>query len=186
MIGGQTAIIFVGGIAFSVKRITSTQWGISVGLGFVSLPVGMILRLVPDESIRKCIPSFFRRKRNPETVVLDEKYRWNEGLREVQDELAFIKKLRGGRLSSLGHKVHQSMDTFLEFRSSHHLTGTCDNNPAQQHEFSHNASASPDCYHSIPHPNSIFNPAAVLPGIVAGSVAGWTPIVPSTEDKDSH
>ncbi|KAL1641563.1 plasma membrane calcium [Didymella pomorum] len=186
MIGGQTAIIFVGGIAFSVKRITSTQWGISVGLGFVSLPVGMILRLVPDESIRKCIPSFFRRKRNPETVVLDEKYRWNEGLREVQDELAFIKKLRGGRLSSLGHKVHQSMDTFLEFRSSHHLTGTCDNNPAQQHGFSHNASASPDCSHSIPHPNSIFNPAAVLPGIVAGSVAGWTPIVPSTEDKDSH
>jgi Ca2+-transporting ATPase len=100
VIGGQTAIIFVGGIAFSVKSISGTQWGISVGLGFLSLPVGMIIRLVPDETIRKCIPSLFKRKRGRQ-IVLVEDYRWNEGLLEVRDELAFIKKLRSGRLAAL-------------------------------------------------------------------------------------
>jgi Ca2+-transporting ATPase len=186
MIGGQTTIIFVGGIAFSVKGITGTQWGISVGLGFLSLPVGMIVRLIPDKSIRKCIPSFFKRKRDREVVLVDEDYRWNEGLLEVRDELAFIKRLRGGRLSSLEHKVHQSMDIFSVSRSSHCVTGTCDNNTAQQHELSHVALARRGPCLPLPHPNSIFDPAAVLPGIVAGSVAGWTPIVTSTEGKDPH
>jgi Ca2+-transporting ATPase len=184
MIGGQTTIIFVGSVAFSVKRITSTQWGISVGLGFLSLPVGMIIRLIPDETIRKCIPGFFRRKRDREVDVVDENYRWNEGLLEVRDELAFIKKLRGGRLSSLEHKMHRSIDIFSQFRSSHCIPGTCDNNPAQQHDFSHVASAPPDRFRPLSHSNSIFDPAAVLPGIVAGSVAGWTPIMTSPEDKD--
>jgi Ca2+-transporting ATPase len=62
MIAGQTLIIFVGGITFSVTRLNGTQWGISIVLGFLSLPVGVVVRLIPDELIRKCIPAFFTRK----------------------------------------------------------------------------------------------------------------------------
>ncbi|KAF3031642.1 plasma membrane calcium, partial [Didymella heteroderae] len=71
MIGGQTMIVFVGGVAFSVTSLNGPQWGYSIVLGFLSLPVGMIIRLIPDELIRRCILDLFRRKRNPEVVVTD-------------------------------------------------------------------------------------------------------------------
>jgi hypothetical protein len=48
MIGGQILIVFVGGRAFSVVPLSGAQWGISVVLGALSLPVGVIIRLIPD------------------------------------------------------------------------------------------------------------------------------------------
>lgn len=48
MIGVQVLIIFVGGETFSVTRLTGTQWAISVVLGFLCIPFGMIMRLIPD------------------------------------------------------------------------------------------------------------------------------------------
>ncbi|KKP05770.1 Ca2+-transporting ATPase [Trichoderma harzianum] len=53
MVGGQLIIIYVGGEAFVVVRLTGEQWAISIGLGVGSIPVGILIRLLPDEALRK-------------------------------------------------------------------------------------------------------------------------------------
>jgi Ca2+-transporting ATPase len=183
MIGGQTLIIFVGGAAFQITRINGIQWGISIFLGFLSLPIGVIVRCVPDELIRKCIPDFMRRKRTPELVLSDE-FQWNQGLLEIREELAFIKKVRGGRLSNLKFKVTHPREVFSRTRSSHSLPATPNNGVADAEGTP--APPTPASRHRArSRSNSAFGPAAVMAGIVAGSIGGWSPIDRPDGDKDS-
>jgi Ca2+-transporting ATPase len=53
MIGGQILIAFVGGKAFSVVRLSQAQWAYSVVLGALSIPVGIIIRLIPDKLLMR-------------------------------------------------------------------------------------------------------------------------------------
>jgi len=53
MIGGQLLISFIGGRAFSVTRLNGAQWAYSVVLGALSIPVGVIIRLIPDKLLEK-------------------------------------------------------------------------------------------------------------------------------------
>jgi Ca2+-transporting ATPase len=183
MIGGQTLIIFVGGKAFQITHINGAQWGYSIVLGALSLPVGMIIRMIPDEFIARLVPNFFKRKSTPEVVVSDD-FQWNQGLLEVREELAFIKKIRGGRLSHLKFKVQHPREIFSRSRSSHSLPGTPSNGAANDAEGS---SAPPTPAGSRrrgrSRSNSAFGPAAVMAGIVAGSVAGWSPIDPAGDNE---
>ena len=39
--------MFVGFVAFQVTRIPGRDWGISLALGFVSIPLGVLIRCVP-------------------------------------------------------------------------------------------------------------------------------------------
>jgi len=48
MMAAQVLIIFVGGAAFSVVRLTGPQWAVSVVLGLLTLPLGVAIRLMPD------------------------------------------------------------------------------------------------------------------------------------------
>lgn len=183
MIGGQTMIIFVGGRAFEVVRINGAQWGYSIVLGALSIPVGMIVRMIPDEFIARCIPEFMKRKRTPEVVVSDD-FNWNPTLLEVREELAFIKKLRGGRLSSLKFKVQHPKEMFTRSRSSYSLPGTPSNGPVENEGSP--APPSPESRNkrrARSRSNSAFGPATVMAGIVAGSVAGWSPIDPNGDNE---
>ncbi|KAH9021984.1 hypothetical protein EDB84DRAFT_516767 [Lactarius hengduanensis] len=45
----QVLICSVGGSAFEVTRIGAREWCISVALGCVSLPLGALIRLIPDD-----------------------------------------------------------------------------------------------------------------------------------------
>ncbi|ORY19018.1 hypothetical protein BCR34DRAFT_595845 [Clohesyomyces aquaticus] len=186
MIGGQILIVFVGGAAFNVKPINGAQWGYSIVLGALSLPVGVIIRLIPDEAIRRCIPAFMKRKNTPEVVVSDE-YQWNQGLLEIREELAFIKRVRGGRLSNLKFKVQHPREIFSRSRSSQSLPGT-PNNGAEPNAADTPGPPTPDSRtrrRGRSRSNSAFGPAAVMAGIVAGSVAGWSPIDRGHGDADS-
>jgi Ca2+-transporting ATPase len=185
MIGGQTMIIFVGGVAFKVTRLNGPQWGYSIVLGFLSLPVGMIVRLIPDELVRKCVPDFFKRKRTPELVVSDEDYQWNQGLLEIRDELAFIKRVRGGRLSNLRFKMQHPKEAFTKSRSSQSLPGTPNNGPQNDHDGSPAPPTPNSRRRGRSRSNSAFGPATVMAGIVAGSIAGWSPIDRNGGDNDS-
>jgi Ca2+-transporting ATPase len=183
MIGGQTMIMFVGKTAFKIEQnLNGPQWGYSIVLGFLSLPVGVIVRLIPDELIRKCIPDFFRRKQTPEVVVSDDDHQWNQGLLEIRDELAFLRKVRGGRLSAMKFKVQHPKELFTKSRSSHSLPGT-PNNGSQADDAAPPTPSSRRRNRS--RSNSAFGPATVMAGIVAGSVGGWSPIDRSNGDNDS-
>ncbi|OAX32357.1 calcium ATPase [Rhizopogon vinicolor AM-OR11-026] len=44
----QVIIVYIGGTAFQVTRIGGREWGISLALGFVSIPLGALIRLLPN------------------------------------------------------------------------------------------------------------------------------------------
>ncbi|KAF9174725.1 hypothetical protein BGX21_009439 [Mortierella sp. AD011] len=49
MVVFQVIIIEFGGAAFSTEKLDGVQWAICVVLGLLSIPVGVIVRLIPDE-----------------------------------------------------------------------------------------------------------------------------------------
>ena len=51
MMGCQVLIIFVGGRVFSVVRLTGSQWAYSVVLGALSILIGFVIKLMPDEPV---------------------------------------------------------------------------------------------------------------------------------------
>ncbi|KAH7133596.1 hypothetical protein EDB81DRAFT_804662 [Dactylonectria macrodidyma] len=61
MVGGQILIIFVGGEAFQITKLDGKKWGISIGLGAISIPWGAFIRCIPDEWVAACLPGFLHR-----------------------------------------------------------------------------------------------------------------------------
>ncbi|CAI5758390.1 unnamed protein product [Candida verbasci] len=58
IIGGcQILIMFVGGAAFSVAKQTPGQWATAILCGFISLPVGLIIRIIPNYWVEKIFPT---------------------------------------------------------------------------------------------------------------------------------
>ena len=58
----QIVLIEVGGDAFQTTPLTGPQWGISIGLGLTSIPLGWVCRLIPirsedDEDKKKLLRS---------------------------------------------------------------------------------------------------------------------------------
>lgn len=102
-----------GGAAFQTTALDGTRWAICLGLGFVSLPIGVIIRLIPDDF-------FFFLFRNPETRALylhpsqpvipsvyvagSERMAWNSAYSTVRRQLDVFRSLRGGRLRASEQK----------------------------------------------------------------------------------
>ena len=193
IVGGQIMIVFIGGRAFSVYRLNAAQWIYSLVLGFLSIPVAMMLRLIPDEWLVKCIPTTFVKKRAPKVFVSDDEERqieWFPALEEIREELAFMKKLRGGRLAALRYKLqHPDLlvprsrrNSTREGSRSRSRTNSLPTTPNNENVVGDD---------KVPHTpesrrsrhrlgrsrsNSAFGPAAAMAGVIAGSVAGWSPI----------
>jgi len=55
MIGLQILIVFEGGRAFHAVPLTGVQWAISLGLGFLTLPLGALLRCIPDRLLERAV-----------------------------------------------------------------------------------------------------------------------------------
>ncbi|KAL4961867.1 putative calcium transporting ATPase (Pmc1) [Aspergillus stella-maris] len=51
MVGGQILIIFVGGAAFGVTRLSGRDWGICLAFAVFCIPWAAILKLVPDRYV---------------------------------------------------------------------------------------------------------------------------------------
>ncbi|CAK1355565.1 unnamed protein product [Cercospora beticola] len=203
MIGGQVLIIFVGGWnAFNAERQTGSQWGIALVLGVLSLPVGVIVRLFPDEIAAKLVPPFIKnwsRKRQDKKnlMITDEEgaqnpFEFNQALYEIKEELAWLKKYKGGRINSLKFAVTHPKETFMHSRSpsrsraSSSLPRTPNNEP-EDHDGHSPAPPTPDSRRKRgrSRSNSAFAGAAMA-GIVAGSIAGgWSPIERREGDNDS-
>ncbi|KAG9300428.1 hypothetical protein G9A89_010053 [Geosiphon pyriformis] len=147
VIAGQILIVELGGQAFQVKPLNIEQWGISVGLGFLSIPFGVVIRLIPNEMFWFYKPTTPTR---PGTLLSQgsiyapsiggipaiEKPIWNKAITDVRNELIVFKSLRGGRLRASLHFHHRDK----------------------------------------PDTKSAFAAATMVPSLVAGSVgAGWAP-----------
>ncbi|KAI4257138.1 MAG: hypothetical protein LQ352_001778 [Teloschistes flavicans] len=190
IVAGQIMIVFVGGTAFSTTRQIGSQWAYSLILGLISIPVAMLLRLVPDEYMGRMIPHWFSQKATPELRISDteHQYEWNPALVEIKEELSFLKKLRGGRLNLLVYKLQHPRETLLPRSRSASRTSSIPPTPGGEREGSSEyggggaAPPTPESRRSTSRrfgrsrSNSAFGPAAAMAGIVAGSVAGWSPI----------
>ncbi|OUM57741.1 hypothetical protein PIROE2DRAFT_21450 [Piromyces sp. E2] len=59
----QIIIVFFGGSAFKTTPLSWEQWLICILLGFFSLPLGMVIRIIPDSAFAACLP------KNPEEAA---------------------------------------------------------------------------------------------------------------------
>jgi Ca2+-transporting ATPase len=49
----QVTVIFIGDTALQVTNIGGCEWGISLALGFVSIPLGALIRLLPNQPFER-------------------------------------------------------------------------------------------------------------------------------------
>ncbi|KAK3945570.1 hypothetical protein QBC46DRAFT_94474 [Diplogelasinospora grovesii] len=198
MCGGQVLIIMVGGHAFGISPLgqTPAMWAYAIVLGALSIPVGMIIRLVPDSLLEKLIPNYLRRRAHskvPGLTISDDEERFGDypsPLAEVRDELAFLKRIKGGRINNLKFAIKNPRETFLPRKSPSHSREHSRSNsinrlpqtPTREDSFgSHSPAPTPDSRRRSrsmrSRSNSALGAATVMTGIVAGSIAaGWSPI----------
>lgn len=190
MVGGQVLIIFVGGAAFSVTPLNKAQWGLCIVLGFLSIPIGAAIRLFPDEVIIKLIPAYLKNRasKNPELTVEDEEaqFRFPQPLADVKEELSFLKRVKGGRLNNLKFAMQHPRETFLpRSRSgsrsrSNSIPQTPTDVSRKNSTAGNGAPPSPDNRKrgrpNRSRSNSALGATTVMAGIIAGSVAGWSPV----------
>ena len=206
MVGGQTIIIFVGGWnAFQAVPQSGRNWAIAIVLGVLSIPMGVVVRLVPDELAARLCPDFIKRysARRNKVQVEDEERRGDfyDALYDVKDELAWIKKYKGGRLNSLKFSLQHPKEAFMQSRSPSRSRASSSlprtpNNEAIDDDRSgisgiSGASPGPPTPESKKkrrgrsRSNSTYAVTAMA-GVIAGSVAGaWSPIERREGDTDS-
>jgi Ca2+-transporting ATPase len=100
-IGVQIAIVFVGGAAFQVMPISGREWGISLALGFVSIPWSLIIRLLstkPFESLFKAFRLVCEEEVLP--VVKPDREGLDGAISMVWDNLNIFSIIRGSCLCS--------------------------------------------------------------------------------------
>ncbi|KAK8130961.1 Calcium-transporting ATPase 2 [Apiospora sp. TS-2023a] len=215
MCGAQVLIIFVGGDAFNIVRVdmngqksppqTGAQWGYAIFLGILSIPVGAIIRLIPDSLLASLVPEQFKRKspRLPGLTVSDEE-RFNyypAAFTEVRDELAWLKRIKGGRLNNLKFAMQHPREMLLNRSRSkspvHSRSNSVSNKP-----FPPSTPVREDSVGSMaptPTPdsrkrsrsmrsrsNSALGAPTVMAGIIAGSIAaGWSPVERNGDDSNA-
>lgn len=199
MVGGQVMIIFIGGKAFSVVRLNGAQWAYSIVLGFLSIPVGAMIRLVPDELLIRLIPAYLKRKpKGPELTISDEEQQFHfpQPLSDVKEELSFLKRVKGGRLNNLKFKMQDARDNWLprsrsgsRSRSNSSLPQTPNNGEVDDSFNTQPPAPTPESRKrgrsSRSRSNSALGATTVMAGIIAGSVAGWSPIERGYGDNES-
>lgn len=104
MVAGQILIVEVGGAAFAVTRLGGRDWGISLIIGAISLPIGALVRMVPTAPIERFLIRI-KLYEDPSTLPLispdveeEDRYEYNPALSRVKDNLATYASIRGGRL----------------------------------------------------------------------------------------
>jgi Ca2+-transporting ATPase len=179
MVGGQVMIIFVGGEAFGVVELNGVQWGISIILGAISIPVAVIIRLIPDQVLAKILPDWMSKKENSNIYVHNQdRFQWNDGIEAVRDELAFLKMVRGGRLNQLKFSRQNVKQSF-----SHIFRRGAPEGEIHTAEDGTLPPPSPSSQRRRrSRSNSAFAAAAMVPSIVAGSIGGWSPIEKPSEE----
>ncbi|KAB5543046.1 hypothetical protein GE09DRAFT_1061571 [Coniochaeta sp. 2T2.1] len=199
MIGGQVLIIMVGGRAFNIapEKQTPAMWAYAIILGFLSIPVGIIIRLIPDSLVARLVPEFIKRKAQPKVPginVSDDEERFGQyplPLADVRDELAFLKRMKGGRINNLKYSMKHPREFLPKAKSPSASPGHSRSNstslripqtPTREDSLgSHSPAPTSDSRKRSrsmrSRSNSALGAPTVMAGIVAGSIAaGWSPI----------
>ncbi|CAI4219882.1 unnamed protein product [Parascedosporium putredinis] len=205
MCGCQVLIVFVGGPAFKINTPPEgtkdpqgpVLWAVAIVLGFVSIPFGMVIRLIPDRLILKLVPDYLKRRSDsnvPGLTISDEEAfnHYPAPLADIRDELTFLKKIKGGRINNLKFAMRHPRETLMQrSRSpSHSRTSSIrpPRTPDREDSFGSVGGGGPPTVPASPdnrkrsrsirsRSNSALGAPTVMAGIVAAGVAaGWSPI----------
>ncbi|EEB06354.2 vacuolar calcium transporting P-type ATPase P2 type [Schizosaccharomyces japonicus yFS275] len=125
----QVVIVFFGGAAFSIHRIDGKGWLISIIAGFASIPLGVLVRCVPNSFIRRVLPIplidrvthwiLHPRFGERSLKLPDHLQEADMGTYEpatpsdvvemLRESLSFVNKIRGGRIR---HIFERNEDAF--------------------------------------------------------------------------
>jgi len=97
-IGIQVLICFVGGVAFQVAKMPGREWGISIALGFVSIPLGALIRCIPNGPCERLFKAVRLLPRPDELPTKRPDTEWNSAIERVRDGLGTFSNVRGGRM----------------------------------------------------------------------------------------
>jgi Ca2+-transporting ATPase len=199
MIGGQVLIVMVGGRAFNIanEKQTPAMWAYAIILGFLSIPIGIIIRLIPDSLVARLVPDFIKRKAQPKVpgvTVSNDEERFEQyplALADLRDELAFLKRMKGGRINNLKFAMQNPRDFLPKSKSpsqsrehsrSNSVSLRIPQTPTREDSFgSHSLVPTPDSRKRSrsmrSRSNSALGAPTVMAGIIAGSIAaGWSPV----------
>ncbi|ELU40116.1 cation-transporting atpase fungi [Rhizoctonia solani AG-1 IA] len=108
----QILIAFFGGAAFQVTSMNGRDWGMSIALGFVSIPLGFLIRCIPNGPVERVFialrimrdpnapPKLTKeeKKAEEERKREEEKDIWNPAINQVRDRLQTFSSVRGARM----------------------------------------------------------------------------------------
>jgi len=202
----QVLIIFIGSDPFQINPKPEGKndpqgpilWAVAIVLGFISIPVGMVIRLIPDQLLEKCIPQSWLRKAQgtvPGVTVSDEEAfdYYPSPLADVRDELAFLKRVKGGRINNLKFAMRHPRETLMQrSRSPSHSRSSsvkAPQTPTREDSFGSMVAPTPESRKRSKsmrsRSNSALGAPTVMAGIVAAGVAaGWSPIDRSISRED--
>ncbi|KAH7342030.1 calcium-translocating P-type ATPase [Rhizoctonia solani] len=118
----QILIVFFGGAAFQVTSMNGRDWGMSIALGFVSIPLGFLIRCIPSGPVERAFIALHimsdpkappklskEEKAEEERKREEEKDSWNPAINDVRDRLQAFSNIRGARMraSSFVRKSRQ-------------------------------------------------------------------------------
>lgn len=132
-IGFQVLIMFVGGAAFSVTRLTGRDWAVSIVVGFVSWPLAVLIRLIPTQPIEDfLIKNKIMSDPNALPAPVSESgsddgkaarartfSEWLPAVGQVGEQLNSFRSIRGGRISA-SPRIYQSRERQLKSANFHH------------------------------------------------------------------
>ncbi|CCH45717.1 putative membrane protein [Wickerhamomyces ciferrii] len=179
LIGGvQVMIMFVGGAAFSVARQTPAMWATAIICGLLSLPFGALIRIIPDEWVIKIFPTrvfrkfqyitsfkwlkFWGSKKQKNISLNDEEsdplFSSIPQFRQINRDISFVKD------SDIGDENYLNpVNIYQKWRRSR-----------SDSSFESNDSTITDNSHTI-------SALTMVPTIVGGAVAGWSPLTSPTK-----
>jgi Ca2+-transporting ATPase len=162
----QVLFVFFGGEALSVAPLSAKEWAISLLLGVMCMPVAVLIRLTPDEAVRGLFG--LGQKRQPAEMPVLEAANgspWHQAVENVRCGLASSRRARSSRLGHLAIMALIKAKIFGQVK---------DGSEEEADE------RTPLLWstQSRSRTSSIYAPAAVMAGLVAGVVGGW-PAAPS-------
>ncbi|SCV02769.1 LAME_0H05072g1_1 [Lachancea meyersii CBS 8951] len=174
-IGGfQVLIMFVGGAAFSIARQTGAMWATAIICGLLALPMGALIRIIPDEWVLKVFPA---RLVNAVLYVLGFKFLRRSSKKSEDEESLLVQDADATLVSSTAFERAKNEMTFAK---GHRGDEGSRLNPI--HAFKKwrqsNSSAGSDL-----EDRSYIASVTMVPTLVGGAVGGFSHI--SANDGDS-
>ncbi|KAG4304330.1 hypothetical protein PORY_002305 [Pneumocystis oryctolagi] len=120
MILGQVMIVSFGNEVFHVKPLNFLQWIISVSLGALSIPISILIDYIPDDFLRKMLPSFIEQENLVSNNTINQT-QWHLSSLCIKDELAFLRVLKHGHSVSYFSRCRRMNEFYKKLAQSIHI-----------------------------------------------------------------